>query len=60
MQVELTDENPAQADAARGVKRAGGDIRDIDPDALFAMYTEVSQTWTKARTLMCAEAPWTK
>ena len=49
MQVEQTVEGPVEAENARGHKSAGGDIRDIDSDALFAMFTDVSQAWTMAR-----------
>ena len=55
-QVEVTAESPAQADNARGLKTAGKDIRDIAPDALFAMYTDV-RAWTKARAQVYAHAP---
>ena len=57
VQVEQTVESPVQAENARGLKRAGGDIRDIDPDGWFAMHTDVTQAWTMARAQVYTQSP---
>ena len=57
MQVDYTVESPVRTENARGLKRAGGDIKASYPGALFDMYTDVSQAWTMARAQVYTQSP---